>query len=96
MGKRRIKQPPPRHRSWRRVALGTLALSVLGVAGFWWLSGPPETFGGTPRLVLDREVVDLGDFRFEAPASAVFTLTNAGDGSLKLTEVPPVKVLKGC
>ncbi len=52
--------------------------------------------GGTPRLVLDREVVDLGYLPFETPARVVFTLTNAGTGSLKLEDVPRVKVLKGC
>jgi hypothetical protein len=74
--------------------------SGLGViviaAALWWLSLPQAASGGTPRLVLDREVVDLGYLRFEAPARAVFLLTNTGDGLLKLSGIPRVSVLKGC
>jgi hypothetical protein len=71
-------------------------LVAVGGGAFWWFSEAQDTSGGTPRLVMDRTEVDLGHFPFEAPARAVFTLTNAGDGLLRLTEVPPVKVLKGC
>jgi hypothetical protein len=78
------------------VILGALGLVTLAVAGAWWRSPSPETSNGTPRLVLDREAVDLGFFPFEAPARAVFTLTNAGDGPLRLADVPRVSVLKGC
>jgi hypothetical protein len=46
--------------------------------------------------VVDRTEVDLGSLPFEAPATVVFTLTNAGDGLLRIADVPPVRVLKGC
>jgi hypothetical protein len=45
---------------------------------------------------VDREVVDLGDLPYGAPARAVFTLTNAGPGLLKLAGVPRVEAVKGC
>ena len=97
MGKHRMKQPPPRRRpKWRLAALVVIVVAAVGAGAFWWLSEAEDIPGGTPRLVLDREVVDLGYLPFEAPARVVFTLTNAGNGSLRLTGVPRVKVLKGC
>jgi hypothetical protein len=46
--------------------------------------------------MVDRSEVDLGDLPFNAPAKTVFTLTNTGDGVLRIIEEPPVEVLKGC
>ena len=77
-------------------ALGALGLIAAGAGAFWWLSEAPSASGGTPRLVLDREVVDLGYLGFETPARVVFTITNAGEGLLKLADAPRVKVVKGC
>jgi len=71
-------------------------LVAVGAGAFWWFSEAQDTSGGTPRLLMDRTEVDLGYLPFEAPARVVFTLTNAGDGLLRLADVPPVKVLKGC
>lgn len=96
MGKPRGKQRPRRQPRWRWAALAGVALVAVGAGAFWWFSEAQDTSGGTPRLLMDRTEVDLGYLPFEAPARAVFTLTNAGDGLLRLTEVPPVKVLKGC
>ena len=98
MGKKKFKQQqrPPRRPWWRGVLLGSLGLVIAGAAAFWWLSEAQDKSGGTPRLVLDRDVVDLGYLRFETQARVVFLLTNAGDGMLKLAEVPRVKILKGC
>lgn len=96
MGKHSRKQPPPRRARWRWAALGAVVLVALGAGSFWWLSEAQDTPGGTPRLVLDREVVDLGYLPFEAPARVAFTLTNAGDGSLRLDGVPRVQVVSGC
>ena len=94
MGKKGMKPQVRRPRRWRW-ALAALGVIVAGVGSFWWLSEPTAS-GGTPRLVVDREVVDLGFLPFEAPARVVFMLTNAGDGPLRLADVPRVKVLKGC
>ena len=41
----------------------------------WSGSGGPNVWGEKPRLVVDREVVDLGDLPFDTPARVVFTLT---------------------
>lgn len=96
MGKQRAKQPPPGRRSWRWAVVAAVVVVAAGGGAFWWLSGMPDASGGTPRLVLDREVVDLGYLPFEAPARVVFTLQNAGDGILSLAEAPRVKAVKGC
>jgi len=88
MGKRHVVQPPRRRPRWGWAVVGGVVLLAAGA--LWYTSG------GAPRLVLDREVVDLGHLPFEAPARVVFTLTNAGDGPLRLADVPQVKALKGC
>lgn len=94
MGKKPSRRDRPRRSGWRWV----VGLSVLAVviAGFWWLQGAQTVSGGTPRLQADKIEVDLGDFPFEKMARAVFTLTNAGDGPLKILDVSPVRALQGC
>lgn len=85
-------------RPGRRAAIvvGVLAVIVLGGAAYRWTAEAPGPVGGTPRLVLDREVIDVGYVPFETPVHAVFTLTNAGDGALRLGEVSRVEVRAGC
>lgn len=99
MGKRWKQRSQPRGpRAPRWVALGLVVLVVVVVAasGVWWLSAPPSASSGTPRLVLDRDTVDLGHLGFETPARVVFTLRNEGDGPLRIVGVPRVRVLQGC
>ncbi len=96
MAKHARKPVPPKRPRWRWAALGVVVLAALGAGAFWWLSEAQDTPGGKPRLVLDREVVDLGDFPLEAQARVVFTLTNAGDGLLRPDGGPRVEAVKGC
>ncbi len=96
MGKQRARQPSSRRRKWRWAALGALVLVTLSGASFWALSDSSDTASGTPRLVVDRTDVDLGYRRFNVRARAVFTLSNEGDGPLRLKEVPRVIVKAGC
>jgi hypothetical protein len=94
MKRKTVKQPSPaRARRWWAV-VGVLGAIVVGAGAFWLLS--VGTDSGSPRLVVDRELVDLGDLPFEAPARVAFTLTNNGSGTLRLAEVPRVKAVKGC
>jgi hypothetical protein len=73
------------------------AIIVAVAAAVLWLRPTPKAVNaGTPRLVVDRTEVDLGYQRFDTPARVVFTLTNAGDTSLQLTETPRVRVVAGC
>ncbi|OGK82688.1 MAG: hypothetical protein A2X52_11960 [Candidatus Rokubacteria bacterium GWC2_70_16] len=96
MSKKKAALPAPRRGRRRWVVGGVLAAIVAGAGTFWWQSESLGTYSGTPRLVVDREVVELGTLPFEAPVRVVFTLTNAGDGALKIAEVPRVKAVVGC
>ncbi len=58
-------------------------------------SSAPET-GGTPRLQVDKEKIDLGDVKVGQMVSATFTLTNVGDQTLKFTKSPYVELAAGC
>jgi hypothetical protein len=92
----RAKHSPlqlPKARRAARVALGLIAV---GAAGLWWPAQAGAASSGTPRLVVDRTEIDLGDLLFDQRATAVFTLTNAGNGVLNIIEEPPVEVVKGC
>lgn len=67
-----------------------------GGAAWWMPPGPRAAEGGTPRMSMDREVIDLGYLHLNQNARAVFTLTNTGDGTLRLAGVPRVQLAKGC
>ncbi len=49
-----------------------------------------------PRLQVDRDQVDLGHRVFGETVRAVFTVKNAGDGTLNLTVPSVATVLEGC
>jgi hypothetical protein len=83
----------PKGRWAELVALGLIAVSAVG---FWWPAQAGDAFSGAPRLVVDRTEIDLGDLPFDQLATAVFTLTNAGNGVLNIIEEPPVEIVKGC
>ena len=93
---RHLRKRPPRRVLWRWAMLGTLVVIAAGAAGFWGARGPEGGSSGAPRLVVDRADVDLGYQRFDTPARVVFTLSNAGEGSLRLTEAPRVVLKAGC
>jgi hypothetical protein len=81
---------------WRWDALAVLGLMAIGIAAGWEPTRAGDASDGKPRLGVDRTEVDLGDLPYGAPAKAVFTLTNTGDGVLKIVGEPQVKILKGC
>lgn len=68
---------------------------VAAGAVVWWNRGSPRALSGTPRLTLDREVIDLGNVGFSVPVDAVFNVTNTGDAILQLV-ASRVDVLSGC
>jgi hypothetical protein len=78
----------------RPVQLAMAALAVLGLAWGWWPGASPLA-DGTPKLTLDRTVIDLGYLSFGTLARAAFTISNAGDGLLTL-KAGRVRVVKGC
>ena len=92
----RARQSPLQLPKGRWAALVALGLIAVGAAGLWWPAEAGEASSGAPRLVVDRTEIDLGDLAFDQRATAVFTLTNAGNGVLNIIEEPPVEVIKGC
>lgn len=85
----------PGRRTWRVILAAAIVVGLAGGALWLWLASR-EADAGTPRLAVDRTEVDLGYQRFDTLARVVFTLTNAGDGPLRLSEVPRVRVAAGC
>jgi hypothetical protein len=96
MGNRSLKQVSCTERKWRGVALGMLALVAVGAYAFSWHAHLADAAAGTPRLVVDRTEVDLGYLRFGVRARTTFALSNAGDGILRIEEVPRVIAKAGC
>jgi hypothetical protein len=72
--------------------LGGLALLALAV----FLLRPGGNEAGTPRLEVDRTMIDFGEQHFNEPVEAVFQITNTGDGTLRIEEEPVVEVREGC
>jgi hypothetical protein len=81
--------------SWA-VAATAVALGALAVASGSGFTPGSRAEAGTPRLVVDRDTVDLGRLPFETPAHVAFTLTNLGDAPLAITDVPRVDAVQGC
>lgn len=52
--------------------------------------------GGTPALAVDQEVIDYGDVKLDTQLTFSVTLTNAGDGVLRIREDPYIEVVEGC
>lgn len=99
MSNKLVKRPRAgaRSRRWRRALLLAGAALPALIGGAVWLrpvSEPAAT--GTPRVVLDRTEIDLGYLAFETPVRATFTITNGGDGPLRIAGSPRVLVAAGC
>lgn len=52
--------------------------------------------GGRPNLVVDQEMIDYGDVKFNMEKSFVVQVTNTGDGTLRFKEEPYIEVREGC
>jgi hypothetical protein len=79
------------------VALGAALVLLLAAGVAWWRQPAPAPGpGGTPRLVVDRTAIDLGDVPFETPVEARFVVTNAGDGVAEVDGTPRVTAVQGC
>ena len=80
--------------------IGLAAALILAVTAaafvMWWNEESAPELPGTPRLSVDREVIDLGRVPFRVPVHAVFKLTNTGGGVLRLGQWSRVDVLSGC
>ena len=74
--------------------LGFGGLLILAAVVLTALNGGRS--GGTPRLEVEQELVDLGPVKLGQPVSASFTLTNTGDAPLRFNEPPYIEVREGC
>ena len=81
---------------WWWVTLGVVGALIVAALPVWWPLMGGRVARGTPRLVVDHTQVDPGRRAFDQLAMAVFTLTNSGDGVLKIVEPPRVRAVKGC
>jgi len=81
---------------------GALALAVLVGLATWYLlprQGPlsdAAQYRGGPRLLVDKELIDFGNVRFDKMVEARFRLRNVGDQPLRLAVDPRVEAVEGC
>lgn len=72
------------------------ALYAVWQAGQPSLETAPAETSGSPRLQVDQEVVDLGDVPVDQVVDVTFKIANTGDGTLRISEQPVVRVVEGC
>jgi hypothetical protein len=51
---------------------------------------------GPPRLVVERESINLGEVKLNKVVRVAFTLKNAGGQPLQINELPYIEVVEGC
>jgi len=80
------------------VAVGVLAVGVIGFAG--WRAGQAGVTdpvpGGQPALLVTPASVDLGNKRLGEWATASLQVMNTGTGLLRFESRPWVSVVEGC
>lgn len=54
------------------------------------------TTGGGPKLTVDRDKLDFGKVKMNAPVTAAFKLKNEGSAPLQILGEPQVRVVEGC
>ncbi len=78
------------------VAAGLLVLAVYFLTAGRAAPAAAIEVSGSPRLRVDRELVELGVVQLGKTVKVDFTLTNVGDQPLTFTETPYVEVVEGC
>jgi hypothetical protein len=73
-------------------------LLFLGLKTFGNVTSPkaPILVKGSPSLVVDQKVVDLGTIQLGKTVTYQFNLTNVGDKPLKLSKEAYTELVKGC
>lgn len=94
------EQKTPSQVRWLPLLLAVVGFLVVGAAVYTLLgksSTTQETTGGTPpNLQVDKELIDLGDVKFNQLARVSFQVSNTGEGPLQLTKEPYIEVVEGC
>ena len=96
MNKQPVKRSPRRLPKWLWMVLGCVGVVIVATALLWWPRAGEHVMGGTPQLIVDQTEIDLGRLAYNQLAMAVFTLTNGGDGVLRILDAPVVRAVKGC
>jgi hypothetical protein len=99
--KRGYRPTRQRQLPWQWLAIGGALVLILGGLGIAWMSPnarPAETpvVNGSPRLVVDRTLVDEGHVKLDSPIRSQFSLSNVGDQLLQVLEEPQVELVEGC
>ncbi len=76
-------------------------LLIVGGALAWQMGRAGSGAAGpavltSPKLVVDRDVIDFGQVPFNKRVQASFKLSNAGGKPLQIVGEPRVEVVKGC
>ena len=76
------------------ILLAVLAFLALNKSEPASLSTPQVK--GAASLMVDQEVIDLGDVQLGVQVKASFKVTNVGDKPLRFTDRPYIEVVEGC
>jgi hypothetical protein len=95
------KPEPSRQLPWLSLAAGGAILLIIVGAVLWWASphSNPMTMPrqlDSPRLTVDRTMIDDGYVKFDTPVRAAFRLNNTGNQPLQILGEPQVKLIEGC
>jgi hypothetical protein len=90
MSKKHERQRQRKSFLWPLVALGGILLIA---AGFLFTN---QGGGGTPSIVVDQQLIDYGDVKFDVEKTFAIKVTNTGMGTLRFKEQPYIEVLEGC
>ncbi len=98
----RVSKECSRRHRLRLLIPGLLGLAVVAAPALWFFVPQKSAFSGVahyqggPRLAVDKELIDFGEFRFGRMADASFHLRNVGDQPLRLAMKSPVEAVQGC
>ncbi len=82
-----------RRRAWFMLTVG-VGLMVVALLGMILVIRGRQA--GAPRVVVDRDVIDLGNQTYGTMVRAEFEVSNAGQGNLEFASPPEIEVVEGC
>lgn len=99
--KQKRRQSTTRQFPWILLAVGGLAVLVVGVLAVAqpWSGDEPQVTPlvvGSPRLTVDQTTIDEGYIKYDVPIRTTFRLSNVGDQPLKILDTPQVLLVEGC